>query len=300
MPRTLPPGGASPSPSSSSSARSTTASGGRRADQATSTAPARSLPLDSLSSVGAALAARDYAKRGVASSGEVLRVLLVDDHTLMRAGLRALLRPVPDILVAGEAANGMEAVEEARRLRPHVVVMDLEMTGGDGVTGTRALMEIEPPPRILILTMHSEHEHLIPLLEAGASGYLAKDAADRELVDAIRAVAAGEVYVRPAVARLLASSLRERVVPSADPLHARYETLSDRERLVVQRVAEGYNGREIGRQLGISAKTVDTYKQRIEEKLGLSHRTDYVRFALALGLLSASAPSSHHGGLELT
>ena len=252
------------------------------------------LPLDSLSSVGAALAARGYARRGVASSGEVLRVLIVDDHTLMRAGLRALLRPVTDIVVAGEASNGHEAVEEARRLRPHVVIMDLEMAGGDGMTGTRALMEIEPPPRILILTMHSEHEHLIPLLEAGASGYLAKDAADRELVDAIRVVAAGEVYVRPAVAKLLASNLRERVTPTADPLHARYEMLSDRERLVVQRVAEGYNGREIGRQLGISAKTVDTYKQRIEEKLGLSHRTDYVRFALALGLLTPSAPA-HDG-----
>ncbi len=248
--------------------------------------PGGRLPLDSLSSVGAALAARGYARRGVAPSGEVLRVLIVDDHTIMRAGLRALLRPVTDIIVAGEASNGHEAAEEARRLRPHVVIMDLEMAGGDGMAGTRALMEIDPPPRILILTMHSEHEHLIPLLEAGASGYLAKDAADKELVDAIRVVAAGEVYVRPAVAKLLASNLRQRVAPTADPLQARYEMLSDRERLVVQRVAEGYNGREIGRQLGISAKTVDTYKQRIEEKLGLSHRTDYVRFALALGLLS--------------
>ena len=132
--------------------------------------------------------------------------------------------------------------------------------------------------------IHAEEDRLIPLLEAGASGYLAKDAAGSELVDAIRAVAAGEVYVRPHVARLLAASVRGRS-STRDPMREQYDALSEREQTVVRLTAEGYGGTEIGQQLGISAKTVDTYKQRIEEKLGLKHRTDYVRFALALGLI---------------
>ncbi|MHB1224381.1 MAG: response regulator [Gemmatimonadaceae bacterium] len=243
------------------------------------------VPFDSLASVGAALANQRYARRGVPVGSETIRVILVDDHTLLRAGIRALLRSIADIAIVGEASDGVAALDVAARLVPDVVVMDLDMGGADGLTATRAHVAHPRPPRVLILTMHMEEERLIPLLEAGASGYLAKDAADRELVDAIRAVAAGEVYVRPAVARLLASMMRDRAAPAMDPLAEQYALLSEREQLVVRLVAEGYNGPEIGRQLGISPKTVDTYKQRIEEKLGLAHRTEYVRFAVALGLL---------------
>jgi DNA-binding NarL/FixJ family response regulator len=237
-----------------------------------------------LTEVSAALAARPYARRGVSRTGELVRVVLADDHTLVRAGLKALLRSVPDIDVVGEAASGEEAVAIATRLRPDVVVMDLNMPHGDGETATRALADQAPEVRVLVLTMHTERERLLPLLQAGARGYLSKDAADRELADAIRAVASGDVYVRPSVARLLASPV---VAPAHadDTPHARYARLSDREQTVLRMVAEGYTGPEIGRQLGITAKTVDTYKQRIEEKLALTHRTEYVRFAIDAGLL---------------
>jgi len=243
-------------------------------------------PFDSLASLGEALTHQRYARRGVPARAEPIRIILVDDHTILRAGIRALLRNVPDVVVVGEASDGLAAVNVAGQVSPDVVVMDLDMGAADGLTATRTLLALPNPPRVLVLTMHMEEERLIPLLEAGACGYLAKDAADRELVDAIRVVAAGEVYVRPAIARLLASRSEQRTAAVADPLAEQYALLSEREQLVVRLVAEGYNGPEIGRQLGISPKTVDTYKQRVEEKLGLSHRTDYVRFALALGLLT--------------
>jgi two-component system, NarL family, response regulator NreC len=249
-----------------------------------STPPAS--PSGPLAEIAAQIAAAPYARRGVAVSDETIRVLLVDDHRLVRAGLRALLRTAPDVSVVGEAESGPEAVAEAARLRPNVVVMDLDMPGGDGAAATRELAAREPASHVLVLTQHAEEEQLVALLDAGAGGYLAKDAAERELVDAIRVVARGEVYVRPRVARMLASSVRHRDEPT-DGAWKRFAALSDREQTVCRRVAEGYNGREIGRQLGISAKTVDTYRQRIEEKLGIAHRTDYVRFALELGLLHA-------------
>lgn len=240
-------------------------------------------PLDSLQAAGAALAAQPHARRGVRVRDEPIPVLLVDDHAVVRAGLKALLAGAPDVTVVGEAANGVEAVDAAARLTPEVVVMDLDMAGGDGATATRALIAAPRPPKVLILSMHAEEDRLIPLLEAGASGYLAKDAAERELVDAIRAVAAGDTYVRPHVARLLARSVRQRA--TRDPAREQYDALSEREQTVVRLMAEGYGGTEIAAQLGISPKTVDTYKQRIDEKLGLKHRTDYVRFALALDLI---------------
>jgi DNA-binding NarL/FixJ family response regulator len=226
-------------------------------------------------------------RRGAPTSGETIRVLLADDHVLVRSGLKALLRyATPDITVVGEAASGPQAVELALRLRPDVVVMDLDMPDGDGATATRELAERLPDARVLVLTMHTEREYLLPTLEAGARGYLAKDAADRELVDAIHVVAAGDVYVRPTVARQLAASAPPAPKMSDSP-RVRFASLSGRERTVLRLVAEGFNGPEIGQQLGIAAKTVDTYKQRIEDKLGLTHRTAYVRFAIAAGLLGA-------------
>jgi DNA-binding NarL/FixJ family response regulator len=238
----------------------------------------------SLAEVSATLAARPYARRGVTPSGDTVRVMLVDDHAIVRAGLKAFLHRIPDIDVVAEATSGEDAVALATRLRPDVVVMDLNMERGDGLTATQVLAEQAPEVRVLILTMHTERERLLPLLQAGARGYLAKDAADRELVDAIRAVAGGEVYVRPSVARLLATEVAPVVDPEDGP-RARFARLSEREQSVLRMVAEGYSGPEIGERLGITAKTVDTYKQRIDEKLGVAHRTEYVRFALDAGLL---------------
>jgi two-component system, NarL family, response regulator NreC len=246
--------------------------------------PAADVPQGTLSEVGRDLASRPYAQRGVPARNEPIRVMLVDDHALVRAGLKAVLHACADIVVVGEAGDGQMALAMASRARPEVIVMDLDMPGGDGLTATRRLIESTPDARVLIVTMYEEREKLLPVLHAGARGFLSKDAAERELADAIRVVASGDVYVRPAVARALADSApvpqRERT-----DARARLERLSHREQSVVILTAKGFNGPEIGRQLGITAKTVDTYKQRIEEKLGLSHRSEYVRFAIEAELL---------------
>ena len=244
-----------------------------------------SIPHTTLADAGAALAARPYAQRGIAVPQREIRIVLADDHTIFRSALKELLhRAAPEVTVVGEASGGDEAVELVRRLRPEIIVMDLEMPRGDGLTATRILVDSDLAVRVLILTMHTEEERLMPLLRAGARGYLAKDVAERELVDAIRAVAAGDIYVQPKVARLLAASSTLPDELSTSPRN-QFATLSEREQTVLHLVAEGFNGPEIGVQLGISAKTVDTYKQRIQDKVGLSHRTEYVRFAIDAGLL---------------
>ncbi|HEX8849541.1 MAG TPA: response regulator transcription factor [Gemmatimonadaceae bacterium] len=214
---------------------------------------------------------------------DTIRVLLADDHLVVRAGLRALLRSAHDMVVIGEAANGREAVEIAGRLRPDVVVMDLSMAELDGVAATKEIVGAGIPTKVLVLTMHGEEEYLVDALGAGAAGYLVKSAAERELVDAIRAVVHGDVYVQPAAARVLARGVRHPNAPADD--QARLQRLTGREREVLRLVAEGYSAAGIGERLFISPKTVDTYKQRITEKLGLAGRPDYVRFALRAGLL---------------
>jgi DNA-binding NarL/FixJ family response regulator len=233
--------------------------------------------------LAASVAARSYARRGVSVSNEIIRVVLADDHSLVREGIHLLLRGTPDVTVVGEAESGNAAVVLAEQLAPDVVVLDLDMPGGDGVTALRAMQEKLPNVKVLILTMHAEHERLLPLLEAGARGYLSKSAAALDLIEAIRVVAAGEVYVRPAAARLLATA----IVPQRtdETAQSRFRALSERERTILRSVAEGYSGAEISRRLGISSKTVDAYKRRVEGKLGLRHRTDYVRFAVEAGIL---------------
>lgn len=217
-------------------------------------------------------------------SSEQIRVILADDHSVVRAGLKAVLGTAPDIEVVGEAKDGREAITLVERLSPDVVVMDLTMGEADGAAATREIVAKKLATRVLILTMHAEEDYLVPLLQAGAAGYLVKSVADRELVDAVRTVARGEVYVRASAARVLAQGISRK-----DPVQAerdKYERLTARERDVLRLVAEGYSAPEIGERLFISPKTVDTYKQRVNEKLGMSHRTDYVKMALKLGLIS--------------
>lgn len=216
--------------------------------------------------------------------GDVIRVVLADDHTVVRTGLKAVLAAAKDIDVVGEAKDGREAIALVERFKPDVVVMDLAMDGTDGLQATEEIIAKQYPSRVLVLTMHEEEEYLVPVLKAGAAGYLVKTAADRELVDAIRAVAHGDVYVRGSAARVLAKGLTKKDPHQED--RERYERLTERERDVLRLTAQGYSAPEIGDRLFISPKTVDTYKQRINEKVGISHRAEYVQMALRLGLLS--------------
>jgi len=217
-------------------------------------------------------------------SGEPIRVILADDHAVVRAGLKAVLGASPEIEVVGEASDGLEAVDLTAQLDPDVVVMDLTMDRMDGATATREIVARKMRARVLVLTMHAEEDYLIPVLEAGAAGYLMKNAADRELVDAVRTVARGDMFIRPSAAKILAQGITKK-----DPLdaeRARFERLTDREQNVLRLTAQGYSAPEIGERLFISPKTVDTYKQRIGDKLGLTHRAEYIAFALKLGLLA--------------
>ncbi|MDB4887780.1 MAG: response regulator receiver [Gemmatimonadetes bacterium] len=217
----------------------------------------------------------------------IIRIVLADDHLVVRAGLKALLGGSPDIQVVGEASNGRDALVLIEQLKPDVAVLDLDMPQMDGAQVTKALVAARSPVRVLILTMHDEDEYLVALLESGAAGYLVKNAADRELADAVRAVAAGDTYVQPSAARALARQLTQRTQRSDE--RQQYEALSERERDVLALVAGGYSASEIGEKLFISPKTVETYKQRVSEKLGLSHRSDYVQLCLRLGLLQADS-----------
>ncbi len=215
---------------------------------------------------------------------EQIRILLVDDHAVLRAGLRALLEAEPDFLVVGEAATGEEGVTKTSLLRPDVVVMDLSMPGMGGLEAVRGISALKMETRVLVLTMHGEEEHLLPVLEAGGSGYVNKRSADEELIEAIRTVARGDVFLYPSAAKLLLRGLKQKAAPGEeDPL----DKLTDREREVLSFTVEGFSSSEIGKKLFISPKTVDTYRARIMEKLSLHHRSELVRFALQKGLLKA-------------
>lgn len=213
-----------------------------------------------------------------------IRILLVDDHAVLRAGLRALLEAEPGLTVVGEAGTGEEGVELAARLIPEVVVMDLSMPGMGGLEATRRIASKNGDTRVLVLTMHGEEEHLLPVLEAGGSGYVNKRGADEELIEAIRTVARGDVFLYPNAAKLLLQGFKGKAERGEQGPAGK---LTDREREVLGYTAEGFSSAEIGKKLFISPKTVDTYRSRIMEKLGLHHRSELVRFALQQGLLKA-------------
>lgn len=211
-----------------------------------------------------------------------IRILLADDHAMFRAGLAALIDLEKTMAVVGEASNGQEAVDQTRRLKPDIVVMDISMPGSGGLVATRRIAALELPTRILVLTVHAEEEYLVPVIQAGASGYLTKTSADRDLIDALRTVAGGQVYLPPGATTLL---LREyRNLPHDEDAQG-LQKLTTREQEVLSLTAEGYTSREIGQKLFLSPKTVDTYRSRITSKLGLDHRSELVRFALRTGLL---------------
>lgn len=211
-----------------------------------------------------------------------IEILLVDDHAMFRAGIKALLESEERMTVVGEASSGEEAIEQVRSLRPDIVVMDLSMPGSNGLDATRRIAALGYDTRVLVLTVHAEEEYLVPVVDAGASGYLTKTSADRDLIEAIKVVARGEVYLPPKATRLLLQQYR---AVEGDSDLTGLQDLSSREQEVLALTAEGFSSREIGQKLFISPKTVDTYRSRIMEKLGLNHRSELVRFALRVGLL---------------
>ncbi|MFL5761599.1 MAG: response regulator [Thermomicrobiales bacterium] len=212
-----------------------------------------------------------------------IRVVLADDHGVVRAGLRALLEAQSDIHVVGEAEDGPTAVELTRKEQPQVVVADLSMPGG-GLEAIRAITELGLPTRVLVLTVHAEERYLLPVLEAGGSGYVKKSSAHTDLLDAIRTVARGEVFLDPAATKTLLRGYLGRV-RSGEELDLG-ELLSDREREVVRLTAEGHTAHQAGDILALSPKTVETYRHRAMQKLGLTNRAELVRYALRAGLLS--------------
>ncbi|MCH7892771.1 MAG: response regulator transcription factor [Gemmatimonadetes bacterium] len=214
---------------------------------------------------------------------EGIRVLLADDHAMFRAGIKALLEADGRITVVGEASTGDEAVDRARELRPDVVVMDLSMPDSNGLEATRRIVALGLDTKVLVLTVHAEEEYLVPVVDAGASGYLTKTSADTELTEAIKVVARGQVFLPPKATTLLLQRYKQADADDGMGLH----DLSTREQEVLALTAEGFSSREIGKKLFISPKTVDTYRSRIMHKLGLTHRSELVRFALRVGLLKA-------------
>lgn len=212
-----------------------------------------------------------------------LRLLLVDDHAVVREGLRSLLGTDPRFEIVGEAADGPGAITAVERHHPDVVVMDVSLPGMSGAQLTRRLKEIQPDIKALALTVHEEGGFLRSLMDAGASGYVLKRSAASELLRAIEVVGEGGTYLDSSIAGQLVSKLGQRRPPAAPS-----SALSEREREVVRYVAHGYSNKEIAAKLDVSVKTVETYRYRATEKLGLHSRADLVRYALDQGWLSES------------
>lgn len=212
-----------------------------------------------------------------------LRVLLVDDHAVVREGLKRLIENEPDMDVVGEADDGRSAVARAKELRPDIAVMDVSLGAVGGAQATREVRQHCPNTKVLALTVHEDKSYVRDLLDAGASGYVLKRAAGDELIGAIRAVAGSGIYVDPRVAGKLLSSLAQ----AGRPTHEPRVDLSEREAEVIRLIAQGFTNKEISAQLGISVKTVETYKARTMEKLGLRSRVDIVRVAMQRGWLGS-------------
>jgi len=214
-----------------------------------------------------------------------IRVLIADDHTILRDGIRLLLSAQPDIQVVGEAVDGRDAVAKARDLKPDLILMDIAMPRLNGLEATRQILQENPDIAVLVLTMHDSQEYVVQILEAGAAGYVLKKAASSELVSAIRAVAQGDAFLYPSITKQLIEDYLRRMQVSAD--HADVEkrdVLTDREREILQLIAEGYTSAQIAEMLNLSIKTVRTHRAHIMEKLDLHDRSALVKYALQKGI----------------
>ena len=208
-----------------------------------------------------------------------IRVLLADDHTILRRGVRMLLESQPDMEVIGEAKTGREAIDEARRLTPDVVVMDISMPELNGIEGTRQICAELKNTKVIGLSMHSDAVYVREILRAGARGYLIKDSEDEDLLRAIRAVSRGEAFLSPAVSDAVLADYRKHV---ANPI----DQLTSREREILTMIADGKSNKEIATALNLSVYTVESHRGSVMEKLNLHNTGDIVRFAIRNGLTS--------------
>jgi DNA-binding NarL/FixJ family response regulator len=212
-----------------------------------------------------------------------LRILLADDHTVVRQGLRKVLEERPDWIVVAEAGNGREAVQKVEEMKPDVAILDVAMPLLNGIEATRQIVKRSPATRVLVLTMHSDEAYVNQILKAGATGYLLKDSADVDLIQAVGAVSQGKSFFSPGVARLM---LDDYVRQLADKgITDRYESLSEREREIFQLIAEGKANKEIAVLLSISPSTVETHRARIMEKLDLHSAAEIVLYAVRRGVI---------------
>jgi two-component system response regulator NreC len=210
-----------------------------------------------------------------------ITILLVDDHKMLREGLKALLESEEDMQVIGEADTGAQAIQLGVELKPDIIVMDLGLPDMNGVSAIQAIRDRNGKSQIIVLSMYANKAVVMQSIEAGCAGYVPKSSAHTDLLEAIHTVMGGKRFLHPTAATALVES-----ITTDQPLEGKFESLSKREQEVLKLTARGFNSREIGEQLYLSAKTIETYRQRAMQKLKLQHRSDLVEFALKAGLLS--------------
>jgi two-component system, NarL family, response regulator NreC len=213
-----------------------------------------------------------------------IRILIVDDHAVVRAGLRLLLSSDPEMEIVGEAGDGTQALRMARDLAPDVALMDISMPDMNGIEATRRIKELCPQVAVLALTMHEDDQYFFEMLAAGASGYVPKRAAPSDLLSAIRAVSGGGMFLFPSLARLLVSDYLQRVTQEGSAGRP-FDALTEREREVLVRIAQGLGNQQIADELVISIKTVNRHRENIMAKLNLHSRVELVRYAIEKGLI---------------
>jgi DNA-binding NarL/FixJ family response regulator len=214
---------------------------------------------------------------------EPIRVLLVDDHAIVREGLRAVLSLSPDVTVVGEAGDGREALDKVRESGPDMVIMDVTMPGMDGLEATKRLTRDFPGVKVLVLSQHDSDRYVLPILQAGAAGYVLKRAIGAELMAAIRAVSAGECYLPPRVAQTVLEYFRKR--PNETQEDEELSPLTEREREILKLVVEGNTSQAIADRLCVSKRTVMCHRANIAAKLGIHNRTELIRYAMRMGII---------------